>query len=82
MALTTAARAARKATQLARIGAKLTPDYAQRYASQPGQVERAAAAERRREDYRNTKSMLSRAVLSTADADAAAFGSIVAKVTK
>ncbi len=75
MILSTEERAARKKAQVARIGAKGTPQYAVLYAQQPEQIRLRAKAEAKRAAEKEAADAVKRATLAAGDEAASLWGS-------
>ena len=76
MILSEEERAARKRAQVARIGAKGTPEYPALYAKQPEQIRIAAKALSVREAEREAQEALKRATIAAGDDAVALWGSV------
>ena len=69
-------RSARKKAQVARLGAKGTPQYAVLYAQQPAQIRKKAKAEAQRAADREAAEAIKRATLAAGDEAASLWGSV------
>jgi hypothetical protein len=68
-------RSAKKKAQVARVGAKGTPQYAVLYAQQPEQIRLKAKAEAKRAAEREAADAIKRATLAAGDEAASLWGS-------
>lgn len=74
MIITSEERAAKKKAQVARLGAKGTPQYAVLYAQQPEQIRLKAKADAQRAAERQAADALKQATLDAGDAAASLWG--------